>query len=62
LLQVIKAANDNVYGLAAGMLSKGQSTIDSLVRRIRAGTVWVNTYNCMTQVRGLTAAATAAGC
>jgi acyl-CoA reductase-like NAD-dependent aldehyde dehydrogenase len=44
-LQVIAAANDNVYGLAAGVLCKDQGTIDALVRRIRAGTVWVNTYN-----------------
>jgi hypothetical protein len=44
-LQVVAAANDNVYGLAAGVLAKDQGTIDSLVRRIKAGTVWVNTYN-----------------
>ncbi|WIA22257.1 hypothetical protein OEZ85_004580 [Tetradesmus obliquus] len=43
--QVITAANDNVYGLAAGVLAKSQATIDGLVRRLRAGTVWVNTYN-----------------
>jgi acyl-CoA reductase-like NAD-dependent aldehyde dehydrogenase len=42
---VVAAANDNVYGLAAGVLAKSQGTIDSLVRRIKAGTVWVNTYN-----------------
>lgn len=44
-LQVVKLANDNPYGLASGVLAKDQGVIDSLVRRIRAGTVWVNTYN-----------------
>lgn len=38
-------ANDNPYGLAAGVLAKDQAVIDGMVRRIRAGTVWVNTYN-----------------
>lgn len=44
-VQVVKAANDNPYGLASGVLAKDQGIIDSLVRKIRAGTVWVNTYN-----------------
>lgn len=43
--QVVGLANDNPYGLAAGVLAKDQAVIDGLVRRIRAGTVWVNTYN-----------------
>jgi hypothetical protein len=45
LLQVVALANDNPYGLASGVLAKDQAVIDGLVRRIRAGTVWVNTYN-----------------
>ena len=45
LLQVVAAANDNPYGLASGVLAKDRATIDSLVRKLRAGTVWVNTYN-----------------
>jgi phenylacetaldehyde dehydrogenase len=45
LLQVVAAANDNPYGLASGVLAKDQAVIDGLVRRIKAGTVWVNTYN-----------------
>eukprot|EP00878_Enallax_costatus_P017641 GHUV01018535.1.p1 GENE.GHUV01018535.1~~GHUV01018535.1.p1 ORF type:complete len:415 (+),score=145.76 GHUV01018535.1:996-2240(+) len=43
--KVVAAANDNPYGLAAGVLAKDQKVIDGLVRRIKAGTVWVNTYN-----------------
>jgi phenylacetaldehyde dehydrogenase len=42
---VVKLANDNPYGLASGVLAKDQGIIDGLVRRIWAGTVWVNTYN-----------------
>jgi acyl-CoA reductase-like NAD-dependent aldehyde dehydrogenase len=45
VLQVVALANDNPYGLASGVLAKDQATIDGLVRRIKAGTVWVNTYN-----------------
>ena len=45
MLQVVSAANDNPYGLASGILAKDQHVIDSLVRKLRAGTVWVNTYN-----------------
>jgi acyl-CoA reductase-like NAD-dependent aldehyde dehydrogenase len=44
-MQVVAAANDNPYGLAAGVLATDQHIIDGLVRRLRAGTVWVNTYN-----------------
>lgn len=44
-VQVVAAANDNPYGLAAGVLAKDQRLIDGLVRRLKAGTVWVNTYN-----------------
>jgi aldehyde dehydrogenase (NAD+) len=43
--KVVAAANDNPYGLAAGVLAKDQRLIDGLVRRLKAGTVWVNTYN-----------------
>jgi len=43
--EVVSAANDNPYGLASGILAKDQHVIDSLVRKLRAGTVWVNTYN-----------------
>jgi acyl-CoA reductase-like NAD-dependent aldehyde dehydrogenase len=44
-VQVVAAANDNPYGLASGVLAKDQHVIDALVRKLRAGTVWVNTYN-----------------
>src|SRR5580700_9420464 len=40
-----RQANDTVYGLAAGVWTKDISKAHKLARRIKAGTVWVNTYN-----------------
>jgi len=40
-----RQANDTVYGLAAGVWTKDISKAHKLAKRIRAGTVWVNTYN-----------------
>lgn len=43
--EVIKLANDSEYGLAAGIQSTNVNTCIDVARRIKAGTVWVNTYN-----------------
>lgn len=43
--EVIRRCNDNPYGLAAGVICRDQLTIDTLIRGIQAGTVWVNCYN-----------------
>ena len=40
-----RQANDTVYGLAAGVWTKDISKAHKLAKRIKAGTVWVNTYN-----------------
>jgi acyl-CoA reductase-like NAD-dependent aldehyde dehydrogenase len=45
LLQVLHRANDNAYGLAAGVFSRNVDDINTLTRGIRSGTVWVNCYN-----------------
>lgn len=43
--EVVKLANDSEYGLAAGIHSTNMNTIMSVANRIKAGTIWVNTYN-----------------
>jgi aldehyde dehydrogenase (NAD+) len=41
----IKLANQTIYGLAAGIWTKDVTKAIKVARAIRAGTVWVNTYN-----------------
>lgn len=41
----VKLANDSEYGLAAGIQSKNVNTCIDVSRRLKAGTIWVNTYN-----------------
>ncbi|XP_055703563.1 aldehyde dehydrogenase, mitochondrial [Phlebotomus papatasi] len=43
--EVIKRANDSDYGLAAAIFSKNIDKVNYLVQGLRAGTVWINTYN-----------------
>ncbi len=43
--ELIRRANDSVYGLAAGVFSSNLSSAHRLAARLRAGTVWVNCYN-----------------
>ena len=42
---LIRRANDTVFGLASGIYSTNASRIHKLAARLRAGTVWVNCYN-----------------
>ena len=41
----IALANQSMYGLAAGIWTRDVSKAHRVARAIRAGTVWVNTYN-----------------
>lgn len=46
---LVARANDTNYGLACGIMSENTHTINRLSRKIKAGTVWVNTYNVFDQ-------------
>ncbi|SMN21618.1 similar to Saccharomyces cerevisiae YOR374W ALD4 Mitochondrial aldehyde dehydrogenase, required for growth on ethanol and conversion of acetaldehyde to acetate [Maudiozyma saulgeensis] len=43
--EVVKMANDSEYGLAAGIHTKNINSAIKVADRVKAGTVWVNTYN-----------------
>lgn len=43
--EVIAWANDSNYGLAAGIHSKDINNVIHVANSLKAGTVWVNTYN-----------------
>lgn len=43
--EVVQLANDSAYGLAAGVQSTNVNTCIDVARRLKAGTIWVNTYN-----------------
>ena len=42
---VVRQANDTLYGLAAGIWTKDIKKALRAAKAVRAGTVWVNTYN-----------------
>ena len=43
--QIVPAANDTNFGLAAGVFTRDISKAYRTAKRLRAGTVWVNTYH-----------------
>lgn len=45
--QVAELANKNVYGLAAAIWTNDVRKAHQLSRRLKAGTVWINTYGVM---------------
>ncbi|HJZ13289.1 MAG TPA: betaine-aldehyde dehydrogenase [Acidobacteriota bacterium] len=42
---LIAQANDTIYGLAAGIWTRDIKKAHYIARKIKAGTVWINTYN-----------------
>ncbi|XP_011162082.1 aldehyde dehydrogenase, mitochondrial [Solenopsis invicta] len=47
LEEVIDRANNTHYGLAAAVFTKNLDKANYIVQNLRAGTVWVNTYNTL---------------
>lgn len=47
LEEIIERANNTHYGLAAAVFSKDIDKVNYLTQGLRAGTVWVNTYNVL---------------
>jgi aldehyde dehydrogenase (NAD+) len=45
--EAVAIANDIAYGLGAGLWTQSVKRATSVSRRIRAGTVWVNTYRAV---------------
>ena len=45
--EAVRRANDTPYGLAAGVFTTHLGTAHKLVRRLKAGSVWVNMYHAI---------------
>ncbi|HXI03024.1 MAG TPA: aldehyde dehydrogenase family protein [Candidatus Saccharimonadales bacterium] len=45
--EAVRQANDNPYGLAAAVWTRDIKKAHSVARRLRAGTVWINTVNAL---------------
>jgi phenylacetaldehyde dehydrogenase len=43
--EVVKDANDSIYGLAAGVWTKDIAKAHRVSKKLKSGTVWVNCYN-----------------
>ena len=43
--EVVRRANETQFGLAAGVFTKNLDTANTLIRALKVGTVWVNSYS-----------------
>ncbi len=48
--QAIQIANDTVFGLASGVFTKDLTRAHRMIRNLRAGIVWVNTYRAVSPI------------
>lgn len=46
--EVVRRANDSIYGLVAAVYTRDVEKAMFLSKKLKAGTVWVNTYNVIT--------------
>ncbi len=44
--EIVPRANNTRYGLSAGVWTRDVKKVHQLARTIKAGTIWVNCYNC----------------
>lgn len=49
--EVIAAANDTAYGLAGGIWTRDLALAHSVAAELRAGSVWINSYNVLDPAR-----------
>jgi len=50
--EAIRLANDTPYGLAAGIWTTNMRRANRMVHRLKAGTVWINTYGLLPAAAG----------
>jgi len=48
--EAVRLANDTPYGLASGVFTQNLTRAHRMVKRIRAGIVWVNTYRTVSPI------------
>ena len=48
--EAVALANDTRYGLAAGLFTQNLTRAHRMVKRIRAGIVWINTYRAVSPI------------
>ena len=48
--EAVKLANDTPYGLASGVFTTNLSRAHRMIRQLRAGIVWVNTYRAVSPI------------
>ena len=48
--QALEMANDTAYGLASGVFTRSLTRAHRMIRGIRAGIVWVNTYRAVSPI------------